>query len=89
MTFDGKTAYLYLKEGKKVRARTWYWGKFVKMKNRAITDEKGELFPISYFLEGKTLFWEEYSEKDHGLIEHEKIGSNMENSGGCGEQGFI
>lgn len=86
MTFDGKTAFLFMKKGEKVRHAHWYWGRYVIYSKSSILDEKGGFFPCHYFMDGLDDIWEIYNEEKHGLSNC--IGSNMEDSGGCGEQGI-
>lgn len=56
------------------------------MRGQEIIDEKSKSYPRSHFLDGINNIWEKYNEDEHG--KHNERGSNLECSGGVGEQGF-
>lgn len=52
-----------LKEGQKIRLQTWWWGRFIQLKNGKLIDSKGNSYPKSQV---PTSNFELYNETDHG-----------------------
>lgn len=82
MTFDWTTAKLFMKEGKKVRSSSWWWGNFLEL--RKTVNSLGVESERRYYVDNgehtwtpedlssakKHMSWEVYIEPIHGATDY-------------------
>lgn len=68
-----KDGLLLLAKGHKIRLSTWWWGRYIYLKDNYLLDQSGKNFPrveLTYKLPNPNAFWEIYNEEIHGLKAH-------------------